>query len=557
MRLGPPPGLPVSFAIAPLLLASCGGAAAPIARVPQLTEADDQQSTCKVAKDPLNPLIVEWPGTSKVDLDGTSQRGAVIVSYVGCGPLKVLTSCQASGMYEYIGVTPITEKISLQSESDLFARLPLGVATLKGELAMSSRLELQYVAVGRRTLTRPPPALTGDCRGATHYVRTLTLGAYALDAVGTARAGAKAEIADRGVGGERRDGVRRVHGQGNVALCGAGFATEDAAKGATCAGILQIGLAPLTASGGGVVLSAGFGDGLGPLAVVPTVRDFGASAPTATSLAETDVQLLERLQYATRSEQSAVTSPAQRAEAWSIVASMPGNNPFRQQAAARSEEWRTVVRAEERHREQLARVCEQHGRDEAKLARVLQLDDAIVSPRQKRAYSDEMAQVYAPWRSELRTCVDPDTQAFQPPRAVAPSSRGRAAASRRAAGYWVGGIGLVGAGAGIAMGLVARSQYRGASNSTGCAGDVCKSKAEADAATQQAQADYDTKQSALRLGNAGTIAGIVGGVGAAVGLTLLMSGLGGEDPPRQTSTVRAFSAIDGQGFQVGLRGALW
>ena len=41
---------------------------------PTVEGAEEQQATCKVAKDPLNPLIVEWPGTSKVDLDSASLR---------------------------------------------------------------------------------------------------------------------------------------------------------------------------------------------------------------------------------------------------------------------------------------------------------------------------------------------------------------------------------------------------------------------------------------------------------------------------------------------------
>ena len=67
------------------LLAACSGAPAPTtAKPPTVGEADEQQATCKVAKDPLNPLSVEWPGTSKVALDSASKSGVVVVSYVGC-----------------------------------------------------------------------------------------------------------------------------------------------------------------------------------------------------------------------------------------------------------------------------------------------------------------------------------------------------------------------------------------------------------------------------------------------------------------------------------------
>ncbi|MBK8937632.1 MAG: hypothetical protein IPM79_08290 [Polyangiaceae bacterium] len=63
-------------------LSGCAGQQL-IASTPTVEDADDQQATCKVAKDPLN-LVVEWPGTAKVDLRLASRRGPVAVSYSGC-----------------------------------------------------------------------------------------------------------------------------------------------------------------------------------------------------------------------------------------------------------------------------------------------------------------------------------------------------------------------------------------------------------------------------------------------------------------------------------------
>ena len=165
-------------------LPACGGAAdQAIAKAPSVEGVDEGQATCKVAKDPLNPLIVEWPGTSKVSLDSASQRGVVVVSYVGC-VLKVLTSCQAGGAYDLKPVTPVRDKVSIENESELYARLPLGVASLKGELKTAQRLDLEYVAIGQREAAKAPVSLSGDCAGATHYVRSIMVGAYGLDAVG-------------------------------------------------------------------------------------------------------------------------------------------------------------------------------------------------------------------------------------------------------------------------------------------------------------------------------------------------------------------------------------
>jgi hypothetical protein len=121
-------------------VASCTGAA-PLTEAPTLDGADDQVATCKVAKDPLNPMVIEWPGTSKVDLDAASQRNVVVVSYRGC-TLKVLNGCTAAGRYDFIDTTPTRDQLVIGTTTDLYARLPLGAASLKGELDAGSSLKL-------------------------------------------------------------------------------------------------------------------------------------------------------------------------------------------------------------------------------------------------------------------------------------------------------------------------------------------------------------------------------------------------------------------------------
>src|SRR5512139_2325209 len=140
-----------------------------ITETPTVEAAEEQQATCKVAKDPLNPLIVEWPGTSKVDLDSASRRGVVIVSYAGC-TLKVLTACTAIpgkgeevAKYDLTSDTPARDKLQIADQSELYARLPLGAASLKADLSLGSSLELDYIAVGQRVAAKAPERLDGEC----------------------------------------------------------------------------------------------------------------------------------------------------------------------------------------------------------------------------------------------------------------------------------------------------------------------------------------------------------------------------------------------------------
>jgi hypothetical protein len=135
-----------------------------IANTPTVEDADDQQATCKVARDPLNPLVVEWPGTAKVDLETASRRGLVAVSYSGC-TMKILSSCEIKGEYDFEETTPARDRIEISDNNELYAKLPLGAASLKGELSAGASLELDYVAVGQRVAETAPKSRRGDCQG--------------------------------------------------------------------------------------------------------------------------------------------------------------------------------------------------------------------------------------------------------------------------------------------------------------------------------------------------------------------------------------------------------
>jgi hypothetical protein len=366
-----------------------------ITETPTVAAADDQQATCKVAKDPLNPLIVEWPATAKADLESTSQRGLVVVSYAGC-TLKVLSSCDATGVYDLTSVTPARDKLTIANDTELYARLPLGVASLKGELKSGSQLELDYVAVGQRVAAKPPVSLAGNCQGATHFVRTITVGAYSLDAHAKGSASAGVDVANTAGGGlGRKEDTRKIRGSGDVEKCAAD------PKSAECGAVLQLGLAPLQVGSGGSVTSAGFGQGLGPLGVVPDVVPISdTSGVGAASLKDVDVEYLSLLQNAKRAEKA--PGPASdKARAWDELVKYPGQNPMRQVAEERRDEWERRAEAEARRLEQLEVLRERYTTDKSKLDKLVALDDDVVSKDQKSAYVKEFGQVYAPWKSAL------------------------------------------------------------------------------------------------------------------------------------------------------------
>lgn len=371
-----------------------------IAKNKTVGEVDDQQATCKVAKDPLNPLIVEWPGTSKVSLDSASKRGIVVVSYAGC-TLKVLNECHAKGAYEYSGVTPARDQIDISSQDDLYAKLPLGAVSLKGELDAGASLKLDYIAVGQRVAAEPPTELEGEgCEGATHYVRTITIGAYSLDAGAKAEAGASVDVGNAGGGVKRKEGDRRLKNSGDVDKCSSQAPKNEAsAIDDGCGAPLQLDLAPLRQQGGNKVVASTFGENLGTLSLGPTQLSSNESNIGAVaSLRDVDPDYLKLYQDALHADRGVAVRPQDKANAWAALASYPGQNPRKNFAEKRRDDWQKTA-------DDLEKLKTQYLTDKAKLDKLLALDDEVVPKKDKVAYQEEFKQVYAPHEQLLSVAL--------------------------------------------------------------------------------------------------------------------------------------------------------
>lgn len=227
----------LALAVSTIVCASCG--AGTMTTRPTLDDVgEDKAELCKQAKDPLNPLIVEWPGTNKVRLDAQSRRGVVVVAFNGC-KLEVLTQCEAPGAYEMEEVTPIRDKVEIKSENDLFAYLPLSAFQLGGQIANGDSLLLDYVAVGQRAYKGEAPTTKGSCDGATHYVKRIMVGAYSLETFAAGNANAGVNVAGAGVGASHKESDKRSKGSGDPNVC------EKSPNDPACGGVIQLELTPL------------------------------------------------------------------------------------------------------------------------------------------------------------------------------------------------------------------------------------------------------------------------------------------------------------------------
>ncbi|MBK6512926.1 MAG: hypothetical protein IPM79_15995 [Polyangiaceae bacterium] len=239
--------LPFLLASIALASAGCGGVPDVVASDPTVAQAEgkDEAAMCQSAYDRENPLIIEWPGTEKVALESIAKRGLVMVRYEGC-KLQILHRCEVKGSYGFDAVTVHRDTLEIKDDKDLFTRMPVHSSSLKGELASGKMLKLDYVLVGQQLANGDPAEKTGDCAGATHYVRTISLGAYEMTTASKAQSGADVNLGIIEAGGHSKSSRNRLRHSGDVTECAdKKDIDEKNIKTYGCTAPVQLGLAPL------------------------------------------------------------------------------------------------------------------------------------------------------------------------------------------------------------------------------------------------------------------------------------------------------------------------
>jgi hypothetical protein len=131
-------------------------------------------------------MVTEWSGSEKGNLEAGLREGGVVVAYAGCN-MRILTQCRVGGSYQWQRTTTATDVLEIETEDDLYSKLPLGAVSLEGELKHTGRLAVQTTVSGQYRLAglssfdvpKTPP-----CSGATHLVTSLSLGAFKVKSGG-------------------------------------------------------------------------------------------------------------------------------------------------------------------------------------------------------------------------------------------------------------------------------------------------------------------------------------------------------------------------------------
>lgn len=185
------------------------------------------------------PFIIEWDATDMSSFESYAANDMVMVQYEGC-KLTLVDSCRddsvkgSLGSYKAIEWTSGSlESIDIADENELYAKLPLGEATLGGRVRSGEKFKMEYYVAGTRTATRPK-VYTEDlnkiegCEDVTHFVYAYNLGAFALGSVQSLEASAGVSLYGFGGGGNKTSTRKADKKGGDLTTCKSDSATEIA-----------------------------------------------------------------------------------------------------------------------------------------------------------------------------------------------------------------------------------------------------------------------------------------------------------------------------------------
>ena len=225
----------------PLLMSACksvpGGSGKRESGQSRLMDESFAAKNACNPKNHLRPFIIEWDATDMSSFEAHAADDVVVVRYEGC-ELQVLDECRndsvrgSQGAYKPPEWTSGSlEKLEIASEGELYAKLPLGEATLGGRVRGGEKFEMEYYVAGTRNATRDSVYRADlesnpGCEGATHFVYGYNLGAFALGSVQDFSAEAGGSIYGFGAGGNTSKSRKADKKGGDLGKCQSDSATD-------------------------------------------------------------------------------------------------------------------------------------------------------------------------------------------------------------------------------------------------------------------------------------------------------------------------------------------
>jgi hypothetical protein len=233
---------------------------------PILPSAPDEAASCRAATLQGHPVVAEWSAPEKATLEAMLISGTVAVEFHGCS-MRVDTTCRLPGRYLWYRTSLSSDVSEIADERSLWAKLPLGAATLSGELRAAGKLAIKTLVAGQIRIEQSRPEMilmAPGCERATHIVEAVAIGAYSLSRSGSLQGKAGVEVVKVGAGGEGKREASMIRSSGNPDACDRATAQGPDKD---CSSPIQVFLRPVP----------GRADYVGPVGTVPVQLISGAA----------------------------------------------------------------------------------------------------------------------------------------------------------------------------------------------------------------------------------------------------------------------------------------
>ncbi len=182
-----------------------------------------------IAGGPTYVKLVGYEQSPIGDVPATIAAGQLIVVRFD-GKTLARVSCAPTATYKWVSTTAHTETLESESADDFRAKLPpiAGIsADALTQFQAGNSIRIKTVSAGMWRIDGTP-AIPADCKGATHYVSSISTGAFEM----SSRQHATWTVAKNG-----------ASKGGNVDACTAG--SDATAPPADCAVAVSVGLSPM------------------------------------------------------------------------------------------------------------------------------------------------------------------------------------------------------------------------------------------------------------------------------------------------------------------------
>lgn len=201
----------------------------------------------------MSPLVMQWPTAARADIESAMQDGIVVINY-SCSGIKVLQDCRVDGEYGYRAITPKTDEALIEGRDNIGASFGGGAFAVSGNIDRAAKLDLSYMLVGKRATTRSSvyrDELEGEdfCKGATHFVKRVDIGAWAMVSGKGVTAGLAAKVMGQGVEAASNSKEMRAKTDGDPNSC-KGATREDPTPPGGCGALIRVTMAPIKSAGG-------------------------------------------------------------------------------------------------------------------------------------------------------------------------------------------------------------------------------------------------------------------------------------------------------------------